>query len=222
VPLTYKNLQDRCLTYGYGEVDRNNVKTWLNEAYEDLIRQHKWPFLEAVAAITTVAGTQTVALPTSPPVLFFGRLKPNSAVTTTEPRYLSEMDFREYMPHREYTDPGDQGEPECYSIFAGNLNFYPIPDQVYTYSLRYWKGIGTLPTADGDTYLIPDAYLDNLVIHALARAAMRENDMGKYQIYMTQYTANVQQMLRNVKAYQQETSRRVPMPAHYGGAYDRE
>lgn len=220
--LTYKNLQDRCLTYGYGEVDRANIKTWLNEAYENLVHQYRWPFLQATASIVTVAGTQTVALPTSPPVLFFGRLKPGASTTTTEPRYLSEMDFREYMPHREYTDTGDVGEPEHYSIFAGNINFYPVPDQVYTYSLRYWKGITTLPTADGDTYLIPDQYLDNLVVYALSRAAMRENDYGKYQVLMAQYTSNVGQMMRNAKLEQGETPRRAPMPGHYGGAYDRE
>lgn len=218
--LTYKNLQDRCLTYGYGEVDRTNLKTWLNEAYEDLVRQHKWPFLEATATITTVAGTQTVAVPTSPPVLFFGRLKPT--VEIDEPRFLSEMDFREYMPHREYTDANDRGVPEMYSIFAGNFNFYPVPDAVYTYSMRYWKGVGTLPSGDSDTYLIPDMYLDILVLGALSRAAMRENDMGKYQVYMTQHTVNVQQMLRNYKSQQQETPRRAPLPAHYAGAYDRE
>lgn len=222
--LTYKNLQDRCLTYGYGEVDRANFKSWLNEAYEELVRSYKWPFLEATASIVTVAGTQTVAIPSSPPVLFFGRLKPASSTTTTEPQFLSELDFRDYMPTREYTDTSAayRGKPKYYSIFAGNLNFYPVPDAVYTYSLRYWKGITTLPTADGDTYLVPDAYLDNLVINALARAAMRENDMGKYQVYMTQYTSNVQQMMRNAKAQQQETIRRAPMPSSYNGVYDRE
>lgn len=219
--LTYLNLQDRCLTYGYGEVDRNNFKSWLNEAYEDLIRQYRWPFLQATATITCSPGTQTVAVPTSPPVLFFGRLKPTYD-GIDEPRFLSEMDFREYMPHREYTNTSDRGEPEYYSIFAGNINFYPVPDVAYTYSLRYWKGITTMPSANSDTYLIPDVYLDNLVLFALARCAMRENDMGKYQVYMTQYAANVQQMIRNYKAEQGETPKRAAMPAHYSGLYDRE
>lgn len=222
--LTYKNLQDRCLTYGYGEADRTNFQTWLNEAYEEIVRAFKWPWLQATTTVTTVAGTQTVALPSSPPVLFFGRLKPSSSSSLKEPRYLNEMDFREYMPHREYTDTAAayRGMPDYYSIFAGNINFYPVPDAVYTYSLRYWKGITTLPSADGDTYLCPDAYLDNVVIGALARAAMRENDMGKYQVYMAQWTANLGQMMRNAKAEQGETARRAAMPDHYVGLYDRE
>jgi hypothetical protein len=219
MPLTYKNLQDRCLTYGYGEVDRNNFKTWLNEGYEDLVRQYKWPFLQATASIATVAGTSTVAIPTSPPVLFFGRLKPANDDTPAL-RYLNEMDFREYMPNREY-DSGT-GEPEYYSLFAGSMHFYPTPAAVYTYSLRYWRGLSTLPSADGDTYLIPDAYLDALVVFALSRAAMRETDMGKYQVYVAQYQALLAQMMRNYKAEQQETVRRVAMPNTYGGAYDRE
>ena len=219
--LTYKNLQDRVLTYGYGEVDRANVKSWLNEAYEELVRAYKWPWLQATQTITTVANTQTVAIPATPPVLFFGRMKPTTA-SVDEPRFLSEMDFREYMPNREYTDPADKGQPEYYSIFAGNINFYPIPDAVYTYSLRYWKGITTLPTADADTYMCPDPYLDALVTNALARAAMRENDMGKYQVYVAQYTATVAQMMRNAKAEQGETPKRAAMPDTYAGLYDRE
>lgn len=219
--LTYKNLQDRVLTYGYGEVDRANVKSWLNEAYEELVRAYKWPWLQATQTITTVANTQTVAIPATPPVLFFGRLKPTTA-SVDEPRFLSEMDFREYMPNREYTDPADKGQPDYYSIFAGNINFYPIPDAVYTYSLRYWKGITTLPTADADTYMCPDPYLDALVTNALARAAMRENDMGKYQVYVAQYTATVAQMMRNAKAEQGETPKRAAMPDTYAGLYDRE
>lgn len=223
MPLTYKQLQDRVLTYGYGEVDRDNVKTWLNEAYEALVSSYKWPWLQAIVSVATTAGTQTVALPTSPPVQFFGRLKP-TASGVDEPKFLSEMDFREYMPHREFTSTvaAERGQPKYYSIFAGNLNFYPVPDAVYTYSMRYWKGLTTLPTADADTYLCPDAYLDNLIIHTLARAAMRENDMGKYQVFMAQYTANVAQMVRNVKAEQGETPKRAAMPATYAGLYDRE
>jgi hypothetical protein len=221
---TYKQLQDRVLTYGYGEVDRANVKTWLNETYEDLVRSFKWPWLQATQTITTVAGTQTVALPASPPILFFGRLKPTSSSALKEPKFLSEMDFRDYMPHREFTDTTSayRGQPKYYSIFAGNINFYPVPDAVYTYSLRYWKGIATLPTADSDTYLCPDPYLDNLVVGALARAAMRENDMGKYQVYTAQYVANIAQMMRNAKAEQGETPRRASLASTYAGVYDRE
>jgi hypothetical protein len=223
VALTYKNLQDRCLTYGYGEVDRANFKTWLNEAYEEIVRSYKWSWAEATYSLSTVAGTQTVSLASvTHPIVFFGRLKPASSTTLYAPRYLSEMDFREYMPNREYTDTADRGTPEAYSIFAGNLHFYPVPDAVYTYSLRYWRGVGTLPSADGDTYLFPDHYADVIVLMALARAAMRENDMGKYQIYSAQVTAQIAQMTRNEKARQQETSKRAAMPGNYGGAYDRE
>ena len=221
---TYKQLQDRVLTYGYGEVDRANVKSWLNEAYEDIVRSYRWPWLQATQTITTVAGTQTVALPATPPILFFGRLKPTSSSALLEPKFLSEMDFREYMPNRKFTSTvaTDRGVPTYYSIFAGNLNFYPVPDAVYTFSLRYWKGITTLPSADGDTYLCPDPYLDALVINALSRAAMRENDMAKYQVYVAQYTAHVAQMMRNTKSEQGETPKRAAMPNTYAGRYDRE
>lgn len=214
--VTFATLKSRCLSYGYGTVDENNFGVWLNQTYNEVAGSFKWSWLEKNTSISTTANQAFTALPSD--LQWFGRLAPNSGTDNWYvPEFVDEMDFRKYIPTKHYSS--ERAEPRYYTIFADQLNWSPVPDAVYTYRLAYWRTPTPLANAN-DVTLIPDVDVDVLVVGALQRAAMRENDMGKYQVYAAQFQANVAQMMRNEKSRQQQKIDRVPLPDHYQGVYD--
>ena len=110
--------------------------------------------------------------------------------------------------------------PRWYSVFGGKLNFYPVPDAVYNYTMQYWRGIGTMPSADSDVYLMDDDDTPILTLGALTRLGLRENNMWKYNIAQDKFVQALAQMLRNAKVEQSQTIRRAPMNYQYSGVYD--
>jgi hypothetical protein len=212
--VSYLDLQDRCLTYGYGEVDRNNFKVWINQSYMEVVGSWRWSWLEASTTLATVAGTQTYAVPTD--MLTFGKLVPDDTAAPF-PEYTDQFDFRRYMSVNDAAL--DEGIPTHFTLANDLFVFYPVPDAVYNYLVLYWAEPPPL-SADIDLTYLSDSDVDIIVLGALARAAQRENDMGRYQVYATQFTAQLAQMVRTEKLSQAQTIRRAALPASYGGLYD--
>jgi len=212
--VTLDTLKTRVKAYGYGTVDDSMIEVFLNQAYSEVAGSFKWSWLEKSGTVVTATGAPYTLLPAD--LQWFGRLDSRSDGVPA-PMYVDEMDFRDYMPNREFTT--GTGKPRHFSTFEGRFNWYPTPDAVYTYGIYYWRSITPL-SSGSPTSLISDGDVDVLVLGALQRWAMRENDMAKMQTYGAQFEASVAQMMRNEKARQQQTIRRVKMPDHYHGLYD--
>jgi len=212
--VTLSTLLSRCLSYGYGNVDENQFKIWLNQAYFEVAGTFKWDWTESIGSVSTVTGLGTTALPSD--LAFFGRLGTTDGQRV--PEFMDAMDFREYIPTKSY-DGTYQERPKYFSLFGGTINWTPIPDAVYTYDLYYWVAPSEMVNTT-DVTLIPNADVDVLVLGALRNAAMRENDMPKVNVYTTQFQAALNQMMRNQKARQQQKIERIKMPESYGGMYD--
>lgn len=212
--VTLGTLLSRCLSYGYGNVDENQFKIWLNQAYFEVAGTFKWDWTQSIGTVNTVVGLGTSPIPSN--LAFFGRLGTTDG--QRPPEFMDAMDFREYLPTKDYYG-NYQGRPKYFSIFAGNMNWTPIPDAIYSYNLYYWRAPSELVNTS-DVSLIPDADVDVLVLGALRNAAMRENDLSKVNVYTTQFQSALSQMMRNQKARQQQKVSRVPMPESYGGTYD--
>lgn len=215
---TFLNVQDRALDFNYGTADRTRMKSAINIAYRDLATRHKWTFLETSAAITTTA---TVATTSLAPTRFmeFGRLRPDSAITTTTPEYIP---WNLYDSDSLYTRYSEQnmasGIPTQFSIYDGNIYWNPIPDQVYTYELFYWEYPVEL-SADGDVPAIPEPDRDVLVFGALKYLALRDNDLQRMQLYQDQYEGMLAKMWAQDKQRQRHSPRKIPLPKSYGNRY---
>lgn len=214
--VTFTQLKDRAKAYGYGSVDDSMIGVFLNQTYMEVAGSFKWGWLEKTSTITASAGVASTALPSD--LQWFGRLQ-SQATGVKTPAWLDAMDYRSHAESRRYST--EQAAPRYFTLFEGSINWLPTPDASYTYRLYYWKAPTALSGAS-DTTLIPDVDVDVLVLGALQRWAMRENDMAKYQVYGAQFQASIAQMMRNEKAQQKQTIRRVPMPDHYLGIYDRD
>lgn len=158
------------------------VNQMLEEAQQDLASQIDFRALFTTQAFTTVAGTNTLMIPTN-----FMRLD-------------SFVDSRNFVPLPQW-QPSDfdnldltqRGQSVAYTIDGTSLKLYPTPDaSTYTFNLRYYK----FPTAfatDSDVSDIPRS--DKcLRYYALARAYERENDLNQAQTHEQNYEREKQRL----------------------------
>lgn len=120
-------------------------------------------------ALSTVAGTQAVSLPSD-----FLEAENLSLSNTTPPGALSVVTPE--ILDRKYPEAYVTGQPRVYTVLGDNILFGPTPDAVYTVSLDYyqrWAALSVTPTnwlltnhpsvylfaalAEGAAYLMDDA-----------------------------------------------------------------
>jgi hypothetical protein len=93
--------------------------------------------------------------------------------------YVNIVDFDKALPNA-----NDNGVPMYYTLFGEDkIQFYPIPDQVYTINYRYKKRLPDL-SADADTPQLPKKWHELLVHGALARAYHDTRYQDSYNIFM--------------------------------------
>lgn len=114
---------------------------------------------ETIGTLTTVAGTQTVALPTDylsirKLYLTVGGVRRELIQAPTTPMRMSETG-------------NYQSIPETYIITGGNLYLFPKPDSAYTLTIDYYTKVGPLVTQSTNWLLTaaPMVYLGGTVLH---------------------------------------------------------
>jgi hypothetical protein len=215
--MTFKQLQDRVMHLGgYGEVDRNRIKVFLNTVYRDIVsRGRRWRWLETSTNLVTVANTQTVNMPAG--VKYPGRLRPGET-GLTEPQFIEWHSWVDDFNRRATADR-PKGMPKKYSIYEDKFWFDPIPDKVYTYSFNYWRNVTTELSGDNDIPILPTEHHDVLMYGALMLAAARDKDPQMMGYWQDMYEG-AQRMLRAHSEFKQaESPVRIPMPDHYHGTF---
>ena len=86
MPLTRTNLEDRCIQYGYGELDRVRFQDFLNQRYRDILNRHRWSWNQSTSTLTLTAATNSATL-LQTSYIYFGRLRPTT-MNTLEPAYV--------------------------------------------------------------------------------------------------------------------------------------
>ena len=161
----------------------------LNAGLNQLSLAFSWSFLQASADLTTVADTQTIALPSD--------FRKAFVIIENDTRVkLEEITFEEAF--LEWGgDPPDGDGARWYYIFADLIHLIPVPASAETseYKLMYQKAITEL-SADGDTpefvsefHLLPCQY-------AIARVWEHEEDFSKATEADTAFREQVEQMAR--------------------------
>lgn len=146
-----------------GHVTTAQVNAALNAALQEYATEYDWPWLQSEATITTVAGTQTYALP----------------ARYTRTLYLIDGDGQgelEYRPRRQLAAyEGETGRARFYSGLVGTVALYPEPNDAVTLTHGYVISEAEMDD-DADTILLPDAYADFLVTIAARKIALRRKD----------------------------------------------
>lgn len=196
---TFKDIQDRVITYGYSEAHRTQIKAWINDAYRELCQLRRWSWLTFTDTVNTVAGTRTTALPAPA-----GRelrsvieIKPNDAalgsvaLTFEDPNSHDPHDFF----HTNLVTRTSRGAPYRFTVDGSTIYWDPIPDRAYAFSVRHYDVPTTELSGDADTLLTPDDSNQVLVYAALLRAAAHDRNpqmMGVWQSMMLEHRQSLE------------------------------
>jgi hypothetical protein len=133
--------------------------------------------------LSTVAGVQTVALPSDfleAENLNIISASQNGSLSVVTPEYID----RKYPPSASYT-----GQPVVYTVVGDNMVLGPTPDGVYTISLDYYQRFTALATASTNWLLTnhPTVYLNACLVEGSAYLM----DADKAQAYEARYQAAI-------------------------------
>lgn len=175
---------------------RSFMLSCLNLTLKDIQnRQHgfHWKFLEKTATASTVANQLDYDLPTDiDGRKVFGVFDRTQDITY---RYIDHDEFTRKVP-----DPSDNtGDTVWYTIWAGNLKFFPIPDGAWTYYIQYIKQITPLAD-DSNSCEIPAKY-DGVIIDGALRYAYKfDPQMGQEANQIQIYENGILTMQRDNSA----------------------
>ena len=136
-------------------------------------------------SLSTVAGTQSVSLPSD-----FLEAENISLSSTTPPGALSVVTPE--ILDRKYPENYVTGQPRVYTVLGDKVLFGPTPDAVYTVSLDYYQRFAALSVTPTNWLLTnhPNIYL----FAALAEGAPYLMEDERAPLWESKYQADVQKL----------------------------
>lgn len=190
---------------GYGSDTLTQQQALVQEFYDRIAGMRRWRWLEATStALSTTANQSAVSLA---PI---ADLRDVDAVRLV----LSPADDSGEL---EYHEPqvvrgrlsGDTtlAQPRYWTVYGGQLLFYPTPDKVYSLAVDYIKR--PAPLAAGTSPLFDVAYHSVLVDGPCTVLAKRERDWTAAQAFVADYGATINEMIDQDGGHQRQTGARV-------------
>lgn len=215
---TFLELQQRVQARDYGSADLTTIKLVLNEAYEEVMADARWPFALTSTSVSSTAGTATISI-TATDVQELSRLR---AVTLNKltPQFVDFNTPDSLLFTQQSINTTERGTPQFYTFRDySTIELYPVPDATYSYTLYYWKA-PTLMVADADTPLIPPAEREVLVHGALSRMCTRDRDFSGAAYHDQMFQRTLAKMRgKYLHANGSARATRAVMPEHYNWEY---
>jgi hypothetical protein len=200
-------LRTQIQDHGYSADTVAQQNDYINAAYREIHGSMRWPFLEAVSlnAQATSVGTQAY----TPPMTNWRNI---DAIRIAQPNIANFISI-EYMDPQQLFDmswvnPTETATPRYWTMYAQQIWFFPIPDDVYEISYFYCIEPADL-AADNDVPVIPLAYHDVLVSGAICRMAFRQRDWIGLELWTSKYAQDMTRFKEEYLIRQRQTSSRV-------------
>lgn len=160
----------------------------INEGIREIAKRFAWPFLEASATITTVADTQSYAMPAD--------WRRTQAITEDDmTNRLDRITFDEASEMYGGNTPTGTPARKFY-IYQEKIWLVPIPSEVNAYTHHYLKEI-TLLTDDTDEPEFASDYHYTPAFWAIARVWEQEEEFGKMDAQEARFDRAVEMMARH-------------------------
>lgn len=153
----------------------SRIENWLNDGLRYVVRHTALPDYETSASLVSVAGTATIALPSD----FGVALKLQDTAIYDVLERTTRDEFLQY-------NTSVRGRPFKYALYGSNIQLYPTPNAVYSYTLLYRK-VPVAMSADADTPAFPSEYHHLLIDYALHRAWRAHEDEKRADYYWQEF-----------------------------------
>lgn len=193
--------------HGFGDISDSRALSFLNDTYYEFTGLETWPFLETEnAAVLTVVGNATL---TNMPTDYRAIL----GITNLTTGNTLSPERRETIQKRFSQSLTVRGEPAWYYRLGNAIRLYNVPDAIYTLQVDYLKRVAALttPTTGGldSSPIFPVDHHRLLVIGALAKANIMEDDPDTGAFFQQMYAAKVNAIRQDLWGWQYDRPDRV-------------
>lgn len=184
------------------QVTDADVIRWINDGQRQIVMSNEG-LLETTTTSNSVADQQSYTLPSNLLIFKSASFKGTGQVSYVQ---LRGMSFNEFQKHIDSWD-GDTtqvGTPVVYTIYAGNLILYPIPETSITSAIKiyYTRKPTDVDTSD-DTPDLPTLYHETLVKYCLQQAYEMDEDWEASTSKSTELAADLS-LLRGREDWKQQ------------------
>lgn len=184
------------------QVTDTDLLRWINDGQRQIVMSNEG-LLETTTTANTVADQAEYTLPTN--LLLFKSVsyKGTGQVSYSQLRGMSFNAFQQHIDSWD-GDTTEVGVPVVYTIYAGKIILYPIPEDSITNALKiYYTRRPTDVTASGDTPDLPILYHETLVKYCLQQAYEMDEDWEASTAKSTELAADLS-LLRGREDWKQQ------------------
>jgi len=189
--LAYRMMEDTVPT-GTGELLRR--KSFINDAYNAIMREHYWWFTEATDTFDSVAAQASYTTADGVPTNLRAILELRVSGTLYNPISQDKGMASISTPYNGYS--------QSFFVYAGSIYFVPpiASSGTDAIAIKYYKTHTEL-SANADTILIPDMYSDAIVAYAYARTIGGEGERGSSGDGFAEYSEIMKNMREEQNKY---------------------
>jgi uncharacterized protein YutD len=163
------------------------IKGYINDAQRDVFNEFRLPFMEDTQNYTVTAGSSDITNGAGLPSNYVQAI--DLILTSNGEMVIPYKDFREIDNY--YPDPNDTvvhtaGKPQYWYFYANTIRLFPVPDNAYTLTLRYFKAPIVL-SATTDIPSIPPEFEEILVMGAAYRVLQVKENYDQAGILQNKY-----------------------------------
>ena len=178
----------------YANVNRTDltevlILEYLNSRQSQLCNFDDFPFMETSTTENTVDGTQNYDLPTGYKAELIIYLVDDTTKTMLTKWVGSQAE-------KSYTDTETEGKPYAYWIWNDDVYLYPIPDDEYTLTYRYFGYLTDLTNTASEENVLCARWPDLLIAGATSDAFHYFLMSDKVAEWETKWQAEFQKLIR--------------------------
>lgn len=200
-------VQQRIRDTGYSSTE---IKGFINDTVNDVFNEYRLPFMETSQTYTLTANVSDITNGSGLPTNYVQALDLTLTSAGRE-RVLQYMDVRDI--DNIYPDPDDTtahpaNQPTKWYFYADTIKVYPVPNEAYTVSLRYFKKPTEL-SSDDDVPEIPSEFRELLVVGAAYRVMQVKDNYDQAAILQNKYDEILQKLVVKFSQPQVGTATRM-------------
>lgn len=169
--------------------------TWtdhINAAYRHFLRAARWPFLVTTSTASVAIGERMVPL-TATVMSGLENVVDDTNKRVLEPMPVAGLGWRLKL----YLNAQVPGQPAMYSVVGQNLYLIPPPKALTSLKIHYFADPASL-AADADVPAIPERYQEALVVGAVAKASIDDQNLEAAERYSAEFDAILAQAVKEL------------------------
>lgn len=186
-------VQRRIRDTGYSSTE---IKDYINDAQDDALNEYRLPFMQTTQNYTLTAGVSDITNGTGLPSNYVQAL---DIVMTSSGReqtlpYVDVREIDNFYPDADDTTINPANTPTRWYFYADTIRVFPVPDEAYTLTLRYYKK-PTILVGDDDVPEIPSEFAELLVMGAAYRVLQVKDNYDQAAILENKYDEILQKLV---------------------------